>query len=236
MPLGEERRRSSAADGRPLASRSSTSAVLSRRTSPGRSDCDRVYRTTVRNQRMVARIAPAGTEHSMVARRLICLLAVAVLAVAGCGDNGGTSAGSADRPSGTATGSPLEFTATTVDGAPFDGRSLVGKPAVLWFWAPWCPVCLQQAPGVREAAEQHGDQVAIVGIAGLDEAAAMPEFIRLAKVGSITNLSDESGEVWKRFGITSQSTFVLIDAAGTVTFRGRLDADEVPDRVAELLG
>jgi thiol-disulfide isomerase/thioredoxin len=172
----------------------------------------------------------------MIARRLVCLLVVVVMAVAGCGGNGGSSAGGADRPASTPAASPLEFTATTVDGKPFDGRSLVGRPAVLWFWAPWCPVCLQQAPGVRKAVEQYGDQVAIVGVAGLDKAAAMPEFIRLAKIGSITNLSDEPGEVWKRFGITSQSIFVLIDATGAVTFRGRLDADEVPARVAELLG
>ncbi|MDG4829226.1 redoxin domain-containing protein [Solwaraspora sp. WMMD1047] len=172
----------------------------------------------------------------MVVRRLSWLFLVAVLAVAGCGGSGGTPSTDADWPAGTPAGPPLEFTATTVDGEPFDGRSLAGKPAVLWFWAPWCPVCLQQAPGVREAFEQYGDQVAIVGVAGLDEAAAMPEFIRLAKVEAITNLSDETGEVWKRFGITSQSTFVLIDPAGTITFQGRLDADEVPARVAELLG
>jgi thiol-disulfide isomerase/thioredoxin len=184
---------------------------------------------------MVARIAPAGTEPSMSARRLICLVVVAVMAVAGCGANSGSTAGSADRPASTPTGSPLEFTATTVDGKPFDGRSLIGKPAVLWFWAPWCPTCLQQAPGVRKAVDQYGDRVAVVGVAGLAKAAEMPDFIRMAKVESITNLSDEPGEVWKRFGITSQSIFVLIDATGTVTFRGRLGADEVPGRVAELL-
>ena len=30
----------------------------------------------------------------------------------------------------------LNFTGTTLSGAPFDGSSLQGKPAVLWFWAP----------------------------------------------------------------------------------------------------
>jgi thiol-disulfide isomerase/thioredoxin len=172
----------------------------------------------------------------MVVRRLICLFVVAVMAVAGCGGNSGSTANAAAGPSSTPTGSPLEFTATTVDGKPFDGRSLTGKPAVLWFWAPWCPTCLQQAPGVRKAVEQYGDRVAIVGVAGLDKATAMAEFIRLAKIESITNLSDEPGDVWKRFGITSQSILVLIDATGTVTFQGRLDADEIPGRVAELLG
>jgi peroxiredoxin len=166
-------------------------------------------------------------------RRWSCLIVAALLAVAGCGGSPGSSTTDAAP---TASSAPWEFTATTVDGKPFDGRSLAGKPAVLWFWAPWCPVCLQQAPGVREAVAQHGDRVAVIGVAGLDQAAAMPEFIRLAKVESIPHLSDEPGTVWKRFGVTAQSTFVLLDAAGTVTFRGRLDADEVPGRVAALLG
>jgi peroxiredoxin len=173
----------------------------------------------------------------MLVRRSSLLLVLAVVMSAGCGgapQPAGT--GDADRPAAPATGALLEFTATTVDGKAFDGRSLAGKPAVLWFWAPWCPVCLSQAPGVRKAVEQHRDAVAIVGVAGLDKAAAMPEFIRLAKVGSMPHLSDEPGDVWKRFGVTAQSTFVLLDAAGTVTFRGRLDADEVPSRVAGLIG
>ena len=39
----------------------------------------------------------------------------------------------------------LDFTATTLSGAPFNGASLQGKPAVLWFWTPWCPFCNAEA-------------------------------------------------------------------------------------------
>ena len=169
----------------------------------------------------------------IVIRRLSVLSVVAAVLLSGCGGSGGERTGSAADPG--SSGSLLTFTGTTVDGKPFDGKSLAGKPAVLWFWAPWCPVCLQQAPGVRAAAEQYGDKVTIVGVAGLDKAAAMPEFIRLAKVESITNLSDEPGAIWKHFGITSQSTFVLLDAAGQQTGHGVLSADEVPGKVKELL-
>lgn len=167
----------------------------------------------------------------MIARRLTGLFVVAALAVAGCG-----SSTDADRPASPPSGALLEFTATTVDGKPFDGRTLAGKPAVLWFWAPWCPVCLQQAPGVRKAVEQYGAQVSIIGVASLDKAASMPEFVTLAKVESMPHLADERGEVWKRFGITAQSIFVLIDAKGTVTLRSRLSSEEIPDRVQTLLG
>jgi thiol-disulfide isomerase/thioredoxin len=168
-------------------------------------------------------------------RRMSVLLLVAALALAGCGRSGDAPSGGAS-PSAEANASLLAFTATTLDGAPFDGMTLSGRPAVLWFWAPWCPICLQQAPGVRDAVAEYGDKVGIVGVAGLDKTEAMPEFVRLAKVEAMTHLADEAGVVWKRFAVTSQSIFVLLDADGQITFKGRLDADEVPGRVAALLG
>jgi thiol-disulfide isomerase/thioredoxin len=172
-------------------------------------------------------------------RRVSVLMLVAALALAGCGRSGsGRSEGAQNgaSPSSSAPESLLAFSATTLDGAVFDGLTLSGRPVVLWFWAPWCPICLQQAPGVRDAVAQYGDKVAIVGVAGLDKNAAMPEFVRLAKVEAVTHLADEAGVVWKRFEVTSQSTFVLLGADGQITFKGRLDADEVPGAVAALLG
>jgi thiol-disulfide isomerase/thioredoxin len=176
-----------------------------------------------------------GMRSGWPSRFVVGLLAV-VLAVTGC-TRARQSGDTANDPSPPATsGPPLAFTATTLDGKPFDGMSLSGRPAVLWFWAPWCPICLQQAPGVRDAVARYADRVGIVGVAGLDKAAAMPDFVRLAKVEAMTHLADEAGVVWKRFGVTAQSTFVLLDSSGQVTFKGRLDADEVPDRVGALLG
>jgi thiol-disulfide isomerase/thioredoxin len=165
-------------------------------------------------------------------RRVGLSLLLVLLTLAGCGR---PDAGAAPPPSTTAAGPLLAFTATTLDGASFDGMTLVGRPVALWFWAPWCPICLQQAPGVRDAVAEYGDKVAIVGVAGLDKTAAMPEFVRLAKVQAMTHLADEAGVIWKRFGVTSQSIFVLLDADGQITFKGRLDAKDVPGRIAALL-
>jgi thiol-disulfide isomerase/thioredoxin len=172
-------------------------------------------------------------------RRVSVLMLVVALALAGCGrSDGGRSEGAqgGTPSSSSAPESLLAFSATTLDGTAFDGMTLAGRPVVLWFWAPWCPICLQQAPGVRDAVAEYGDKVAIVGVAGLDKTAAMPEFVRLAKVEAMTHLADEAGVVWKRFEVTSQSIFVLLDADGQITFKGRLDADEVPGAVAALLG
>lgn len=142
---------------------------------------------------------------------------------------------SASSASSSSASAVLAFRGTAVGGKPFDGASLAGKPVVLWFWAPWCSTCLMQAPGVRAAVERSGGSVNVVGVAGLDTAAAMPEFVQLAKVGSMTHVADEAGVLWKQFGVTEQSYFVFLDATGSETFRGKLSSDDIAPRVAQLV-
>ena len=168
----------------------------------------------------------------MIRVALAFALASALLASSGCGAGaGGTTSG----PPST-SGPLLAFTGSTVDGKPFEGRRLAGKPVALWFWAPWCPTCLMQAPGIRQAQERSAAKVNIVGVASLDQAGAMPEFVRLAKVSAITNVSDPEGTIWKRFGVSEQSVLILLDASGAEVYRGKPAAAEIPGRIAALAG
>lgn len=132
--------------------------------------------------------------------------------------------------------SVLTFTTTTVDGEEFAAEDLAGTPTVFWFWAPWCPTCVSQSPQVLDLAEEYGDDVNVVGVAGLDELAAMGDFIEMTGTGGLTHLNDESGEVWRHFGITAQSTFAVVDENGVVRDTGYLEPDELSARVAELAG
>jgi thiol-disulfide isomerase/thioredoxin len=140
-----------------------------------------------------------------------------------------------DEPMDAASAVDLDFTATTLDGATFEGASLAGKPALLWFWAPWCPTCAGQADHVSEVAAEYAGQVNVVGVGGLDQAAAMRTFVEDRGVGGFVHLSDESGEVWQRFGITSQSTYVVLDAAGVVVAEGVLSEGELDDALSSSL-
>ncbi|WP_129786863.1 redoxin family protein [Promicromonospora panici] len=141
-----------------------------------------------------------------------------------------------DAGSAGSSESVLTFTSTTIDGEEFAAADLAGKPTVFWFWAPWCPTCVSQSPQVLDLAEQHGDDVNVVGVAGLDELAAMEDFIEKTDTDGLTHLNDESGEVWRHFGITAQSTFAVVDENGVVTDTGYLEPDELSARVAELAG
>jgi hypothetical protein len=55
-------------------------------------------------------------------------------------------------------------------------------------------------------------------------------------VDHIVHLADEQGVVWKRFGVTAQSTYVLLDASGQVVYRGYLDGDALTRKLTALAG
>lgn len=128
----------------------------------------------------------------------------------------------------------LDFKATTVDGEPFEGSSLAGTPALLWFWAPWCPTCRSQIPQVEGIAEEYDGQVAVIGIGSLDGAAAIAQFA--AEVDGVTHLEDVDGALYTKFGIAEQSSFVLLDLEGNVVFEtGYGGSDDLADEVADVV-
>jgi len=161
---------------------------------------------------------------------LVAIVAAALFGSTACGT---------ERPSAqpaAQAASSFSFKAETLDGKTFDGASLSGRPTVLWFWAPWCGTCAGQASSVTDVAARHRDKVNVVGVAGLGDAKEMKEFVRDTGAKGFVQLADESGAVWKRFGVTEQSTYVLVDAAGKVVHKGWLDTEAFDAAVAKLAG
>lgn len=180
-------------------------------------------------------------------------LAATLLVLTGCGTGSGAGddasavsppASSPSLPVASATGSDgdtvpsaLRFTATTVDGTSFDAESLAGSPTVLWFWAPWCPKCRAQAPATAKVAADYEGTVNVVGVAGLDETGAMKDFVADTGTDGFPQLADENGELWKRFEVTEQSRYVILDKAGRSVYEGVLPAGEgLAEKVAGLTG
>lgn len=169
-------------------------------------------------------------------RTLSGLLALLVLTVTGCGTD--TTAKPEESPGGEVIGTgktaDLAFSAVTLAGESFDGADLEGKPAVLWFWAPWCPTCRAQVPTVSGIGEEYAGRVNVVGVGGLD---SQSEIEALAgRIDHVTHLVDDEGVVWKHFRVTAQSTYTVIDADGEIMHEGYLDNDALEDLVASLAG
>lgn len=127
----------------------------------------------------------------------------------------------------------LDFEAVDVDGSAFSGAEVAGRPVVVWFWAPWCAVCRSQVPEVASLVEEHGDDVTFLGVGSLDGEEAIAAFAE--EVPGVTHLSDPDGELYQRFGIAEQSSFVVLDAEGGEVLRtGYGDDDELAGVVDDL--
>lgn len=168
------------------------------------------------------------------------LLLAVVLLLAGCGAPAGATAGTASTastasPKATNASKTLNFQGTTLDGATFDANTLAGKPTILWFWAPWCATCAGEAQTISSIRDKYGDRLGILGIAGMGDNKAMHEFVSDLDVAAVPHLDDQAGRVWKRFGITEQSTYVLVDRSGTIVKTGYLDSLQLTTEVKTLV-
>lgn len=166
-------------------------------------------------------------------RLMTAMLAAVLVTLVGCGEQTAQTDASGEVI-GTSKTADYDFTATTLDGSGFEGQSLQGKPAVLWFWAPWCPTCSAQAPAVAELAEKYDGRVAVIAVGGLDSESAIRD--RAAQIPHMTHLVDDQGTVWQHFRVTAQSTYTVIGADGEIKTEGYLDNDELADLVARLVG
>lgn len=169
--------------------------------------------------------------------------AIAVLALtAGCaGPAGDTPGGGANPAAPTGAGAvaatgadQLAFTATTLDGRPFAGESLRGKPGVLWFWAPWCTVCMREAPTVAKAAAANPG-VTFLGVSARDELPAMTQFVTDHQLAGFAHLNDPDAAVWRRFGVTNQPAYAFVAKDGSVeVVTQRLSEQELTAKLQEL--
>ena len=136
----------------------------------------------------------------------------------------------------TASAADLNFTGTTLNGATFNGTSLQGKPAVLWFWTPWCPFCNQEAPSVAAVAAANPG-VTFVGVATRADNAALQGFV--AKYGlNFTNINDADGSIWAKFNVPWQPAYVFLRPDGSSSFvnnpTSAMSQQELSDRVRAL--
>jgi thiol-disulfide isomerase/thioredoxin len=187
-----------------------------------------------------------------VKRRAVLLSAAGVLLAAGCGSAPSSAPAFVDppaadkAPAGNTPGAgrsvapvtvpaTLKFSGKTLDGKPFDASTLAGRPTILWFWAPWCATCASEAQSIRDLQEEFGDRLTFLGIAGMGGNPEMHQFVKDLEVGNVTHLDDGAGKIWKKFKITEQSLYVVLDRSGKVVTTGYLDDLQLTRQVKTLV-
>ena len=87
----------------------------------------------------------------------------------------------------------------------------------MWAWAPHCPTCRAEAPGLEEFAAANSDKFTVVGIGTQDDEQYARDFIADTGVSTPRMLWDASFESWRAMGITAQPTWILVKGAATDT-------------------
>jgi thiol-disulfide isomerase/thioredoxin len=114
---------------------------------------------------------------------------------------------------------------------------LRGRPAVVNFWASWCPFCIAEMPAFERVHRRLGERVGFLGINQRDR--RQPALALAKRTGVSYRLAfDPSGRSFDAFGGRGMPTTVFIRADGTVAeiFSGQLDEQALAHELRDWLG
>jgi peroxiredoxin len=165
-------------------------------------------------------------------RILPALLALLLLAAAGCGDTPET---------GSAVGNLAPaFDLENVAGGRLTLAELEGKAVLIDFWDTWCPPCREAMPHLQELSVEHADDLVVVGVAiGRDGKAAVVRFVQERGLTFPVVLMDSDYRMAADYGnIQSIPTTVLVDREGVIrkVWVGGQTKEEYAKGVAQVLG
>lgn len=139
------------------------------------------------------------------------------------------------QPSPSAGGKAPEFALTGTDGRQVNLASLAGRPAVINFWATYCPPCRAEMPLLqREVGSSSGVQLVLVDEG--DSARAALDFLDSLAVHQPA-LLDSDLRVGHAYGAIALPTTVFIRADGSIAARhiGQLDAIVLAAQISNLV-
>lgn len=172
--------------------------------------------------------------HTLITMLMTLLL---VLPLTGCGnaEENLQSARSTTGAIGIMTGQRApDFTLNDLSGKPFTLSELrEKKPALLIFWATWCPACLQAIPYFSNIYAQYsprGLEVVAINIATNDPLPRVQRFLEVNKL-PYRILYDEKNEVSRVYGVFGIPTSLLIDRDGSIVYRDNV----LPANVSQIL-
>lgn len=128
----------------------------------------------------------------------------------------------------------LDGTATSLD------QVRAGRPAVLNFWASWCPPCKKEMPDFQSVWEEMGDEVAFILLATADGRNDTVENVTkyIVSAGITAPVYYDDGSYAYIFGINSFPTTVFINPDGTLShgYIGMISKEVLSSELRKMLG
>jgi len=118
----------------------------------------------------------------------------------------------------TAASAAPSFALVTLTGEAYSKESLKGRPALLMFWAPWCPVCRKELPILGRFYQQEKPaQLQVISIGFADRRGNVEAYVKShPETFVFPTAYDEESWVSQAFKVTATPTFVLLDSSGSM--------------------
>lgn len=88
-----------------------------------------------------------------------------------------------------------------------------GEPVLIYFWAPWCPVCRLEAPTINALDRHHN----VIAVASWSESAEVGAYAEESGFRPPV-LMDRSGRRADAWGIQAVPAFFVVDGSGRIRF------------------
>ncbi len=113
-----------------------------------------------------------------------------------------------------------DFNFTDSDGNPVAFSDFAGKPAVINFWATWCPYCVKELPDFDKAMGEFKDKVNFIFLDVADgrqeTVSGAKAFLEKQNYENIYSYFDTGLEGVTLFGLNSFPTTVYVDKDGNL--------------------
>lgn len=106
------------------------------------------------------------------------------------------------------------FEGVTLKGEPFSLASFNGKPAVVHFWATWCPVCNLEQGMIDSLADDYPVMTVAMASGKPEEVLAFLE----EEGVDYPVLNDPQGTIARLYGVKGVPASFIIDGSGEVRF------------------